>query len=147
MLDQRIDDGSRLGEGGDGAAHAVVAQLAEYCAGAERLLDQLELVGIEQVCDKAGVLVHDVRPELHDLEPLEVGLAARQVVEAPLPALSLVAGVIEEQWPHQAAQLTGCLRLAETSLVFDEGFDSLGQGAMKVFTSERSGGVSATMRL
>jgi hypothetical protein len=53
------------------------------------------------------VLVHDVRPELDDLATLEVGLATRQVVEATPPPFRLVAGVVEEERPHQAAQLAG----------------------------------------
>jgi hypothetical protein len=75
----------------DGAADAVVAELTEDVSRAESLLDELVLVGIEQVRHEPRVLVHDVRPEAHDFLPIELGLPASEIVETAFPAFRLVA--------------------------------------------------------
>src|SRR5919201_5032337 len=79
--------------------------------------------------DEARVLVHDVRPERNDLFPVVLGLQTPERLEPPLPTLRLVPGVVEEQWPHEAAQLPRRLRLAEPRLVLDERLDRLGDVA------------------
>src|SRR5688572_9652583 len=70
--------------------------------------------------DEASVLIHDAGPERDDLSALEVDLASRQGVEAPIPALCLVLRVVEEERPYEATKLSRALRIPQATLVLDE---------------------------
>src|SRR5688572_9565564 len=75
--------------------------------------------------DEASVLIHDAGPERDDLSALEVDLAPRQRVETPIPTLCLVLRVVEEERPHEAAQLARPLRVPQAALVLDERHHSI----------------------
>ena len=61
----------------NGIGNGVIAQLAEDVAGAEGLLDKLELVAIDDVGQKTGVLVYDGRLERHHLASFELHIPGR----------------------------------------------------------------------
>lgn len=64
-------------------------------------------------------------PERNDLAAVKVSLTAGGLAESARPALSLVAGVVEEQWPHQAPQRSLLLSSSQRRHVVDEGLQRL----------------------
>ncbi len=70
------------------------------------------------------MLAHGLGPEIHHLGTLVGDFAAVVHTKPRCEPVSLARGVLEEQRPHQRAQLTGGLRLAHGLLVIAE---SLGQ--------------------
>src|SRR5437762_1988106 len=103
VLPERTRDRAGLcREGRYRAGDAVALELAEDLGSLECLLDEGVLVGIKQMGYAYGVFIHDVRPEGHDLLALALDRTPSEGIEAALPALGLVARVIEEQRPDQA---------------------------------------------
>src|SRR5918996_1256132 len=106
----RTQDGARLRMLGEGLCHRrglrqkrscstagpARSQLGEHLACVGRLPDEVEFVWVQEMQDEAGVLLHDVVPELGHLLPVQFRLPAAELLEPPGPPLGLMAGVDEE---------------------------------------------------
>jgi hypothetical protein len=90
MLSERVDDRpgfvdeGRNGPAGLAESRKTFAVLNDFSMSSNSS-------GVEQMGHEAGVLVHDVRPEPHDLAPVELGLTPGQRVKTTFPALGLLA--------------------------------------------------------
>src|SRR5688572_14687292 len=100
--DAALSGGLEIDDLVGGAANGIVTarsrgargtKAAEGGPGLPGGVDQRPLVRIEQVRHEARMLVHDPRPEGHDLGAAEGGISAIELVEPSHEALGLVAGM------------------------------------------------------
>src|SRR5919106_2213222 len=142
MLGERLRHRGGLGQKrGCSTAGPPRSQFGEDLACLSRLPDEVEFVWVQEMKDEAGVFLHDVVPELGHFLPVQFRLAAAELLESPGPSLGLMAGVIEEQRPHQAPKSSVALGVSQGCLVLDERlhrFDHLAGETLQVALVWRS---------